>query len=77
MAHTVPWIWTFHRKIPSKDLICPRLTKAQVLVGIVFYYLVPDNQLNCRWMDERERLLAIERVKENEQGIGNRKYKWY
>lgn len=57
--------------------ICPRLTKAQVLVGIVFYWVVPDNQLNCRWMDERERLLAIERVKENEQGIGNRKYKWY
>lgn len=28
-------------------------------------------------MDERERLLAIERVKANEQGIGNRQYKWY
>ena len=33
--------------------------------------------MNCRWLDERERLLAIERVKENEQGIGNRQYKWY
>lgn len=49
----------------------------QVLIGFVFLYVVPDNQLNARWLDERERLLAIERVKENEQGIGNKQFKWY
>ena len=46
-------------------------------MGIVFYFIVPDNQLNCRWLSERDQLLAIERVRINEQGIGNRNFKWY
>ncbi len=43
----------------------------------MFFYIIPDNQMNCRWLNERDRLLAIERVRENEQGIGNRHFKWY
>lgn len=43
----------------------------------MFFYFIPDNQLNCRWLNERDRLLALERVRENEQGIGNTKFKWY
>jgi MFS transporter, ACS family, allantoate permease len=49
----------------------------QVLVGAVFFVVIPDSQLNARWLDKRERLLAIERVKTNEQGIGNTHFKWY
>lgn len=39
--------------------------------------VIPDSQLNCRWLNERDRLLAIQRVRGNEQGIGNRHFKWY
>ncbi|KAJ5818573.1 hypothetical protein N7474_004164 [Penicillium riverlandense] len=46
-------------------------------VGLLFFYIIPDSQLNCRWLNQRDRLLAIQRVRENEQGIGNRHFKWY
>ncbi|KAJ5768255.1 hypothetical protein N7533_000838 [Penicillium manginii] len=48
-----------------------------VCIGILFFVVIPDSQLNCRWLNERDRLLAIQRVRDNEQGIGNRHFKWY
>lgn len=49
----------------------------QVVIGLLFFWFIPDSQLNCRWLNERDRLLAIERVRKNEQGIGNKYFKWY
>lgn len=49
----------------------------KVCIGILFFVVIPDSQLNCRWLNERDRLLAIQRVRDNEQGIGNRHFKWY
>ena len=46
-------------------------------LGVVFYWVVPDNQLNARWLKKEDRLLAVSRVKENQQGIGNKHFKWY
>ncbi|KAL7943561.1 major facilitator superfamily domain-containing protein [Trichoderma barbatum] len=46
-------------------------------VGIVFLFIMPDNQLNARFLTKEERLLAIQRIKVNEQGIGNKHFKWY
>ncbi|CAK7202171.1 Allantoate permease [Sporothrix eucalyptigena] len=48
-----------------------------VIVGLAFFYVIPDSQLNCRWLSKRDRLLAIMRVRENEQGIGNAHFKRY
>ena len=39
--------------------------------------MVPDNQLSARWLSPNDRILAVERVRSNEQGIGNRKFKLY
>lgn len=38
---------------------------------------MPDNQLNARFLTKEERVLAIQRIKVNEQGIGNKHFKWY
>ncbi|QYS98618.1 MFS domain-containing protein [Trichoderma simmonsii] len=46
-------------------------------VGIIFLFIMPDNQLNARFLTKEERLLAIQRIKVNEQGIGNKHFKWY
>ncbi|UKZ77077.1 hypothetical protein TrVFT333_004795 [Trichoderma virens FT-333] len=46
-------------------------------VGIVFLFIMPDNQLNARFLTKEERVLAIQRIKVNEQGIGNKHFKWY
>lgn len=39
-------------------------------------YLMPDNQANARWLSERERKVAIERVRENQTVTSNNKWKW-
>ena len=46
-------------------------------LGVVFWFVMPDNQLNARWLKPRDRILAIERVRSNQQGIGNKHFKFY
>jgi MFS transporter, ACS family, allantoate permease len=46
-------------------------------LGVVFWFVMPDNQLNARWLKPRDRVLAIERVRSNQQGIGNKHFKFY
>ena len=46
-------------------------------LGMVFLYVMPDNQLNARWLKPRDRILAVERVRVNQQGIGNKHFKMY
>ena len=38
---------------------------------------MPDNQLNARFLTKEERVLAVERVRVNAQGIGNKHFKSY
>jgi ACS family allantoate permease-like MFS transporter len=46
-------------------------------VGIVFLFVVPDNQLNARWLSKEDRVLALERIRINQQGVGNKHFKMY
>lgn len=39
--------------------------------------MVPDNQMNARWLSKEDRVLAIERIRVNQQGVGNKHFKWY
>lgn len=39
-------------------------------MGILFLWIIPDSQLNARWLSERDRVLAVARVRSNQQGIG-------
>ncbi|KAK8183098.1 membrane transporter [Phyllosticta capitalensis] len=48
-----------------------------VSLGIAFFFIMPDNQLNCRWLSEQDRRLAVERIRVNQQGIGNKTWKMY
>ena len=48
-----------------------------VVVGFIFLAVVPDNQLNAWWLTKRDRILAVERVRVNQQGIGNKYFKAY
>jgi ACS family allantoate permease-like MFS transporter len=46
-------------------------------LGCIFLYLIPDNQLNARWLSKDDRVLAVARVRDNQQGIGNKHFKMY
>ncbi|TVY80879.1 putative transporter [Lachnellula suecica] len=48
-----------------------------IVFGIVFLLVIPDNQLNAWWLTKEDRILAIERVRGNQQGIGNKRFKSY
>ncbi|KAF2088410.1 MFS general substrate transporter [Saccharata proteae CBS 121410] len=46
-------------------------------VGAMFLWIMPDNQMNCRWLSQEDRILAIERIRVNQQGVGNKHWKMY
>ncbi|KAI1344753.1 MFS general substrate transporter [Xylariaceae sp. FL0016] len=46
-------------------------------LGALFLYWMPDNQLNVRWLTQEERIMAVERIRVNQQGVGNKHFKWY
>lgn len=48
-----------------------------IVLGFLFFWLIPDNQLNARWLKKEDRVLAVARVRVNQQGIGNKHFKWY
>ncbi|KAK2756646.1 hypothetical protein FQN53_008551 [Emmonsiellopsis sp. PD_33] len=48
-----------------------------ILLGVWFLWLIPDNQLNAKWLTKEDRILAVERVRVNQQGIGNKHFKMY
>ncbi|KAJ4411644.1 Allantoate permease [Gnomoniopsis sp. IMI 355080] len=47
------------------------------LIGCIFLWAMPDNQLNARFLTEKEKVLAIERIRVNQQGVGNKHFKMY
>ncbi|KAM0808743.1 putative Major facilitator superfamily (MFS) profile domain-containing protein [Seiridium cardinale] len=46
-------------------------------MGVVFLYWMPDSQLNARFLTPKERLMAVERIRMNQQGVGNKHFKMY
>ena len=48
-----------------------------VTVGLLFWFLMPDSPLSAWFLSKDERRLAVERLRGNQQGIGNKRFKWY
>ncbi|KAK7969456.1 MFS general substrate transporter [Apiospora saccharicola] len=46
-------------------------------MGVLFLWLMPDSQLNARFLTPKERVMAVERIRVNQQGVGNKHFKWY
>jgi ACS family allantoate permease-like MFS transporter len=46
-------------------------------IGAIFLFVMPDNQMNARFLTEKEKVLAIERIRVNQQGVGNKHFKLY
>lgn len=46
-------------------------------IGAIFLVVMPDNQLNARFLTQKEKVLAIERIRVNQQGVGNKHFKFY
>ncbi|XHF98770.1 hypothetical protein AWENTII_002308 [Aspergillus wentii] len=47
-----------------------------VVTGRLYLRYMPDNQINAHFLNHREKLIAIDRIRGNFQGIGSRVWKW-
>lgn len=47
-----------------------------VIFGSSLWWLLPDSPVSARWLNERERLIAVERLKSNKTGVKNTHHKW-
>lgn len=63
--------------IKSWQLLFLVIGFATASVGAIFLYFMPDNQLNARFLTPEERIMAVERIKKNHQGIGNKHFKMH
>lgn len=43
------------------------------VTGAVYYFVLPDNQANARFLSHREKRIAIDLIRENFQGVGSSK----
>lgn len=46
-----------------------------VICGIIFFFAIPDSPANAWFLTQEEKIIAIERIRSNNQGVGNRVFK--
>ncbi|KAJ5653603.1 hypothetical protein N7490_000606 [Penicillium lividum] len=47
-----------------------------LVIGILAFWLLPDLPSTARFLNERERAIALDRISKNRQGVKNRQFKW-
>lgn len=65
-----------HAAIASWEILFLVLGLSTICTGAFYLWFLPDNQTNARFLTHREKLIAVERIRGNFQGIGNRVWKW-
>lgn len=58
--------------IPGHKVLFIFLGAVTMAVGVLLGALLPDSPLNARFLNEEERVVAVERIRSNNQGIGNK-----
>lgn len=48
-----------------------------IVYGVGLYFVIPSSPMSARWLSDRDRALAVERVRLNRTGIINHHWKWY
>lgn len=47
-----------------------------LLFGVVVFFFMPDSPATIKYLNERERQVAVHRIKQNKSGIHDSKWKW-
>ncbi|MCH0629365.1 MFS transporter [Kocuria palustris] len=47
-----------------------------IAFGIFYYFFMPDTPANAWFLNEREKAMVVERIRDNQQGFGNPQWKW-
>ncbi|KAI1768125.1 MFS general substrate transporter [Hypoxylon sp. FL1150] len=54
-------------------IFCGVLT---VIFGVAFLVFMPDSPMEAKYLSERERVIAVERLRANQMGVASRQWKW-
>ncbi|KAK2041747.1 major facilitator superfamily transporter [Colletotrichum somersetense] len=46
------------------------------VVGIAFWFIMPDSPASAGFLSQEEKAAHLERIRDNEQGIGSQQFKW-
>ncbi|RYO82527.1 hypothetical protein DL762_006582 [Monosporascus cannonballus] len=60
-------------KYQTVFIFCGGLT---VLFGVVFVIFMPDSPMEAKYLKEREKVIAVERLRANQMGVASREWKW-
>jgi ACS family allantoate permease-like MFS transporter len=47
-----------------------------ILNGFLILFIMPNTPIEAKWLSEREKEVIIERIRDNNQGYGNKIFKW-
>ncbi|KAJ5369024.1 Major facilitator superfamily domain general substrate transporter [Penicillium cataractarum] len=47
-----------------------------VLFSVLVFWLMPDSPVEAKFLSEREKLIAVERLRANQMGISTRQWRW-
>ena len=48
-----------------------------IFVGFLIFFHLPDDPSKAWFLSDREKLMVVERIRDNQQGFGNHHIKWY
>ncbi|KAI1453079.1 MFS general substrate transporter [Annulohypoxylon moriforme] len=47
-----------------------------VIFGVFFLIFMPDSPMEAKYLNERERIIAVERLRANQMGVASRQWRW-
>lgn len=65
-----------HSALPKWKYIFLALGSFTVLYGSIMFFILPDSIADAKWLNEREKVVAVERLRDEKLGIENKHWKW-
>lgn len=54
-------------------MFCGLLT---IAYSVIVFWLIPDSPMEAKFLSDREKVIATERLRANQMGIAARKWRW-
>lgn len=48
-----------------------------ILFAVCMYFFMAESPIRAHFFSEEDKMLAVERLRENHQGVGSHQFKWY
>ncbi|KAH8665598.1 major facilitator superfamily domain-containing protein [Ilyonectria robusta] len=69
-------VGSIHGSIPTWKIFFLFFGSFSFVFSLILMYFMPDHQGNAKWLNEREKKIAIERVRENQTVTSDDRWKW-